>query len=102
MNNEVPTSFYRHTPSVFKKYKKYNPGSPNIDNVIENVIVFLYFWKYKTWKQKYIVSGFEFRVLYFWKYKSTIKYKFHPDNMHPKSEMYISLLWWMHMPHDFI
>ena len=51
----------------------------NIENVIENVIVFLYFWKYKTRKRKYIVSGFKFRVLYFWKYKSTIKYKINHD-----------------------
>ena len=64
--------------------KKYSPGLPNIDNIIENVIVFLYFWKYKTRKQKYIISGFAFRVLCFWKFKSTIKYKFHPDKMHPK------------------
>jgi hypothetical protein len=70
-------------PKYNKKYKKYNPGSPNIDDVIENVIVFLYFWKYKTRKQKYIFSGFAIRVLYFWNYKRTIKYNFHPDKMHP-------------------
>ena len=48
-----------------KYHKKYNPGSPKIDDVIENVFVFLYICKYKTRKQKYIVSGFEFPVLYF-------------------------------------
>ena len=26
------------------KYKKYTLGAPNIENAIENVIVFLYFW----------------------------------------------------------
>ncbi len=30
-------------PKYHKKYKKYNPGSPKIDDVIENVFVFSYF-----------------------------------------------------------
>ena len=30
-------------PHLLKKYKKYSPGSTNIDNVIGNVIDFLYF-----------------------------------------------------------
>jgi hypothetical protein len=45
---------------------------------------------YKTRRQKYIVSGFTFRVLYFWKYKSTIKYKFNPDKMHPNVVPFLS------------
>jgi hypothetical protein len=31
-------------PKWPKTYKKYNSGSPNIENVIENVTVCLYFW----------------------------------------------------------
>jgi hypothetical protein len=87
-NQQYSTETRNHstdTPQIAQKVQKYTPGAPNIENVIENVIVFLYFWKYKTRKQKYIVSGLTFRVLYFWKYKSTIKYNFDPDKVHPYS-----------------
>ncbi len=63
-SNEVPTSFCRHTPNSAKSTKS---------TIRVRLASKMLFWKYKTRKQKYFVSGFEFRVLYLWKYKSTIK-----------------------------
>ena len=69
-----------------KKYKKYDPGSPDIDNVDENVIVVRVIERTKPRNKSTAVSllldlhsGF-----IFCKYKSTITYTCNLILTHPK------------------
>ena len=50
-------------PQFLKKYKKYTPSSTKIDNVIENVIDFLYFLcTFEITNQETKVHGFRVRL----------------------------------------